>query len=464
MRLVTPSSPRGAAGSRPCRRRADARSDLTRLLSLLTEFADDTATPWADRLEQALKVLLPIESVNLEAHFQADHIDSTHSRSELEFRSPLTPDGRYFALRVVPCRGYEPDGWDRQLLAQVAALSVVVLDHASGVSVLGARRTTTRPRRSLAESMLVGSSPVMQKLREQIERFATTRFTVLIQGESGTGKDIVARLIHGRSPRSTGPFVVVNCAALVDSLLDAEFFGIEDRTATGVRARAGLFEQADGGTLFFDELSELALTAQAKLLRVVQDMEVKRVGARASRHCDARLIAATNRPLRDLLERHSLRDDLYYRLSGLEIVLPPLRQRGSDILELAGYFLTLHGDGRALRLSSEVKRALTDYQWPGNVRELERTIQTAIAVSTQDEITMELLPPRMTGLLHDGVSSAFGAGLSAREASARFAELVLRQCGGNKSEASRRLGISPHTLKARLAYLASRRAPNRSAA
>lgn len=248
MHLVTPPSPRGAAISRPCRRRAEARSDITRLLSLLAEFVDDTATPWADRLEQAMRVLLPIQSLSLEAHSQTDRIDSTHSRSELEFRSPLTSDGRHFALRVVPCCGYEPDAWDRQFLAQVAALSAVVLDHTSGVSVRGARRATTRPRRSLAESMLVGSSPMMQKLREQIERFAATRFTVLIQGEAGTGKDIVARLIHGRSPRSTGPFVVVNCAALVDSLLDAEFFGIVDPQVTEIMVNGSgpVFIERDG--------------------------------------------------------------------------------------------------------------------------------------------------------------------------------------------------------------------------
>ena len=168
-------------------------------------------------------------------------------------------------------------------------------------------------------SPLVGTSPSMVRLRHEIGRMATTSFTVLVKGESGSGKELVARAIHEQSPRSKGPFVAVNCAALVESLLEAELFGIEDRTATGVRGRPGKFELADGGTLLLDEVADLSLPAQAKLLRVIQEMAVERVGGHVTRNLDTRLVVATNQCLSDLVGAERFREDLYYRLSGLEI-------------------------------------------------------------------------------------------------------------------------------------------------
>src|SRR5436190_2097810 len=199
---------------------------------------------------------------------------------------------------------------------------------------------------------LIGSTIAMRQLRTTIERVAVTDFTVLLEGESGVGKELVARQIHELSRRRDGPFVAINCAALVETLLEAELFGIEARTATGVRGRRGKFEAADGGTLFLDEVSDLSVSAQAKLLRASQDLAVERVGGNGTHRVDIRIVAATNRSLAGLVERQLFRSDLFYRLSGVDIRVPTLRERRPDILELANYFLERHRTTKVLRLSA----------------------------------------------------------------------------------------------------------------
>src|ERR1039457_4663277 len=179
--------------------------------------------------------------------------------------------------------------------------------------------------------MLVGHSTLITELVSRITRIATTDFTVLIEGESGAGKELVAREIHRLSPRRRGPFVAVNCAALVESLIEAELFGIEERTATGVRGRRGKFELAEEGTLFLDEVGDLSATAQAKLLRVLQDRHIERVGGCGAHHIDTRVIAATNRSLASLVQAQRFRADLFYRLAGVEVYVPPLRARRDDV-------------------------------------------------------------------------------------------------------------------------------------
>src|SRR5262249_44844675 len=251
--------------------------------------------------------------------------------------------------------------------------------------------TGIRQRRDGA-SPLIGSTPAMQALRTTIERVASTDFTVLLEGESGAGKELVARQIHELSRRRLGPFVAINCAALVETLLEAELFGIEDRTATGVRGRRGKFEHADGGTLFLDEVSDLTLPAQAKLLRAIQDLAVERVGGHGARRVDIRIVAATNRGLADLLERGSFRPDLFYGLSGVDVLVPTLREGRGDILELASHFLQRHGGADRWRLSAASTDALMSYDWPGNVRELERLMERAVTVASCDTIDIDDLP------------------------------------------------------------------------
>ena len=299
---------------------------------------------------------------------------------------------------------------------------------------------------------LIGSSPAMRRLREHIARVATTSFTVLIEGESGTGKELVARQIHALSPRRLGPFVAVNCAAIVDSLLEAELFGIEDRTATGVRGRRGKFEHAHGGTLFLDEVSDLAPAAQAKLLRVIQDPTVERVGGHASRRVDARIVVATNRCLRGLAARGVFREDLYYRLSGLEVHVPPLRDRREDIAELVQHFLARYQAGRSLALTRAADEALRAYNWPGNVRELERLVEGAVALAGSDGIGLEDLPAAVRGDYGEVLLPSLSRDETMRAWGSRYARLVLERCAGNKRLACRVLDISYHTLQAYLRY------------
>jgi len=299
---------------------------------------------------------------------------------------------------------------------------------------------------------LIGSTPAMDGLRRTIERVAGTDFTILLEGESGVGKELVARQIHDLSPRRNGPFVAINCAALVETLLEAELFGIEERTATGVRGRRGKFEAADGGTLFLDEVSDLSLSAQAKLLRSIQDLSVERVGGQGVHRVDIRIIAATNRTLSGLVERKLFRPDLYYRLSGVDIRVPSLRERHDDILELARYFLDRHRTTRPLQLSAGAAEALVFYQWPGNVRELERLIERAVALSQSDVIELDDLPATVRGDHGTILGPSLERGETMRAWGSRYARIVVERCQGNRAKACRVLGISYHTLRAYLKH------------
>jgi DNA-binding NtrC family response regulator len=343
------------------------------------------------------------------------------------------------------------DPWDIQLMqaaAQVAAL-VVELDQY--------RRAPRRPlgviRRPDSVTLpIIGSSPPMTTLRENIARVAATDFTVLIQGESGTGKELVARQLHHLGRRYRGPFVAVNCAAIVESLLEAELFGIEDRTATGVRGRRGKFEHADGGTLFLDEVSDLAPSAQAKLLRSIQELVVERVGGHTSRRVDTRIIVATNRDLRELAATGQFREDLFYRLSGVELHVPPLRARRQDISELSAYFLSRYQTRRPLTLSAEAAEAMQIYDWPGNVRELERLIEGAVTLAASEWVTIGDLPPALRGDCAEALGLSLKREDTMRAWGARYARLVFDRCQQNKRRACDALDISYHTLMAYLQH------------
>jgi len=332
-----------------------------------------------------------------------------------------------------------------EVLAAVSQLGGLVLEACRA-------RVSSMARPIDGVAPLIGSSGVMQMLRGRVERVASTDFTVLIEGESGTGKELVARQIHAVSRRRTGPFVAVNCAALVETLLEAELFGIEDGTATGVRGRRGKFEHAEGGTLFLDEISDLSLSAQAKLLRAIQDVAVERVGGHGCRHVNTRIVAATNRSLSDMVTRGLFRTDLYYRLGGVEIHVPPLRARREDIGELATYFLSRHSRTRELSLSDAAADALRMYSWPGNVRELERFIERAVALTDSNQIQLDDLPPQFRGDYVEVLGPSMAAGESMREWGSRYARLVFERCGRNKRRACRHLDISYHTLEAYLRY------------
>ena len=346
--------------------------------------------------------------------------------------------------------GRTPDGWTTQLLEVGAHIAALLLE----VERAQARHLFPVKPGGDGAAPLIGSSQAIKTLRERIERVAATDFTVLIEGESGSGKELVARQIHELSRRRRGPFVAVNCAAIVETLLEAELFGIEDRTATGVRGRRGKFEHAHDGTLFLDEVSDLSPAAQAKLLRAIQDLSIERVGGCGSRRVDTRVIVATNRPLAELVSLGRFRTDLYYRLNGVDVPVPPLRHRREDILELAQYFLDRYRVVRPLQLSQAASDAMLAYDWPGNVRELERVMERAVALAGSPSLEVDDLPAGLLGPYEEILLPALRARDGMRAWASRYARLVLERCGNNKRRACRELGISYHTLQAHLRYRA----------
>jgi len=288
----------------------------------------------------------------------------------------------------------------------------------------------------------------MRVLRDRLERVARTDFTVLIDGESGAGKELAAREIHGLSTRAKGPFVAVNCAAIVETLIETELFGIEERTATGVRGRRGKFELAEDGTLFLDEVGDLSLNAQAKLLRVLQDLCVERVGGHGTQRVNTRIIAATNRSLPQMVRDQRFRPDLFYRLAGVEVQVPPLRTRRDDVPRLVDHMLRRYGPAGEWRVHGTAMEALVAYEWPGNVRQLERVIERAVTLSPTREIGIDDLPSDLTEDYRNLVVHAnTDRDETLRTWSRRYARLVLERCHGNRREACERLDITYHTLK-----------------
>lgn len=305
-------------------------------------------------------------------------------------------------------------------------------------------------------SLLVGSSPAMLEVYKLVARVSEGKSTVLLQGESGTGKELIARAIHANSPRREKPFVPVNCGAIPDTLLESEMFGHEKGAFTGaVGAKVGLFESANGGTLFLDEIGELDQGLQVKLLRVMQDHEVRRVGGTASISLDVRIIAATNRDLDQLVKEGKFREDLFYRLNVVRITLPSLRDRRDDIPMLAHHFLQKCGAGavRTLRgFHPDTLELLMQYRWPGNVRELENAVERAVSLSHGPLLTPDDLPApiRQAGLLPaqspEPAESGAEAYLTLEEVEKRHLVRVLKETKSNKVKAAKILGIDRRTL------------------
>jgi two-component system response regulator HydG len=405
--------------------------------------------------EQTLRQVVPVRTVQLRdpGSRWGSRPEAASSPEAVALEVLGSDPGSVGLLEATFDPGCRLGEWDFQVLGMAAQLAALVLEiERSRLQLARAGLLNQqRPRRDGA-APLIGSTPIMRSLRATIERVAVTDFTVLLEGESGVGKELVARQIHELSRRRNGPFVAINCAALVETLLEAELFGIEDRTATGVRGRRGKFEAADGGTLFLDEVSDLSLSAQAKLLRSIQDLAIERVGGHNTHRVDIRIVAASNRVLADMVERRLFRPDLFYRLSGVDVRVPTLRERRPDVLELAEYFLERHRSTRPLRLSAGAADALVTYDWPGNVRELERLMERAITLAESDVLELDDLPPTVQGDYAASLGPSLLRNDTLRAWTSRYARLVLDRCQGNKREACRVLDISYHTLQAYLRF------------
>jgi transcriptional regulator with PAS, ATPase and Fis domain len=442
------------ATSRPTHcRRADRREGVDVLVRRVAAdlLNSNHRRNFAVFLTERLAQLTRIRSVRLKeisGSMPPRSLQPVRVRDYVAYAVPVREEGRQVMLEAAFDGRTGPDDWTCQMLEAAASLAGLLLETErlanTPVPLTSAERDGAAP--------LIGSSEIMRLLRDRVERVANTNFTVLIEGESGVGKELVARQIHELGPRRHGPFVAINCAALVETLIEAELFGIEERTATGVRGRRGKFEYADGGTLFLDEISDLSMAAQAKLLRVIQDLTVERVGGTGPRQINARIVAATNRPLSSLVDQGLFRTDLFYRLSGVEIRVPPLRQRKDDILELAQYFLARHEGRGRFTITPAALDALMSYDWPGNVRELERMIEGGIATAESRQIRVDDLPVSLRGQYAEHLVSAHQRSDTMRAWGCRYARYVLEQHGGNKRKACRALDISYHTLNAYLRH------------
>lgn len=346
---------------------------------------------------------------------------------------------------------------DLRFLASMSAIGAAAIENTRNFHKLNQVRETLedenrslkrRMLREYSDRLMIGDSPQMQRIIDLVARVADSHANVLVRGESGTGKEMVARLLHGNSPRRDKPFVAINCAAFPETLLESELFGIERGVATGVEARPGKFEVAQGGTVFLDEIGDIPLTLQAKLLRVLQEREIEKLGGRRRIPVDVRILAATHRNLETMIERAEFRHDLYYRLRVVEIVLPPLRDRREDIPKLVRYFLDKYGKREGLanvRISQEALQKIMSYPFPGNVRELENLIEGALALTVDPVIDLGDLP--ISNLVDAPGDPFLSTGFpDLRELELRYIARVLEHTGGNLSHAARILGIDRKTL------------------
>jgi len=304
---------------------------------------------------------------------------------------------------------------------------------------------------------IVGSSPKMNAIFQMIETVAQVQSTVLVTGESGTGKELVARAIHDLSPRAEKPFISINCGAFTETLLESELFGYVKGSFTGANTnRKGLFEAAHGGTIFLDEIGEMSPAMQVKLLRVLQERRVRPVGAHEESAIDARVIAATNRDLKQMSLEGTFREDLFYRISVIPMHLPPLRERREDISDLIDHFVRKFGDqtGREMTVSPKVQDLLENYAWHGNVRELEHTIERAVALERSDEIQPEQLPDHITNYNPERINAEFdlpdnGINLvnHLENLEKTYVVEALRKTGGNQTRAAELLQMPVRSLR-----------------
>jgi len=326
------------------------------------------------------------------------------------------------------------------------------------------RNLRSQLRATLGLDNVLGASPTMAQVVELVKKAARSEANILVVGESGTGKELIARAVHANSPRAAGAFVPVDCASLPENLLESELFGHEKGAFTGaVRAKPGLMETAHGGTLFLDEIGELPLGLQSKLLRALQERQIRRVGGTAFIDVDVRVVSATNRDLREAIARGQFREELYYRVNVIAIPLPPLRDRAGDVRLLAHAFVKRYGGDRVRAIDDAAMAALGGYTWPGNVRELQNVVERACALTEGDTVTRRDLPDHVIegGRLRDtavtppaDAQRAAIAGLGLKEAKEQWMQVleasylrdVLERHGGNVSAAAKAAGIDRKTF------------------
>ena len=310
---------------------------------------------------------------------------------------------------------------------------------------------------TVLDAEIISVSPEMDKVKKLVLKIAKSNSTVMIRGESGTGKELIARSIHQNSLRSNEIFQAVNCAAINENLLESELFGHEKGSFTGAIAeKKGLFEVANNGTLFLDEIGELEVSLQAKILRALQEKQIRRVGGTKDIDVDVRVVAATNRDLLRMVEEKRFREDLYYRLNVLSIDLPPLRERRTDIAILIDYFLKKHtrGTDRKIKIDADARRLLEDYSYPGNIRQLESALERAILLCENDTITIEDLPPEMTaGSRPSGSADLFklpAEGVNFEDVERSLIMQAMDRTDNNITKSAKLLGLTFRTLQYRL--------------
>jgi Nif-specific regulatory protein len=384
-----------------------------------------------------------------EAFQEAESLIAPRVRSVLA--APLDVQGKLLGVIYLDSAsaGAQFDSNHLQLVTGLANVAALAIENVSRLESLKGENRRLQQEINIEHSM-VGESDAMRAVYQFISRVAGTEATVLIWGESGTGKELVARAVHGNSERAGKPFVAINCAAIAETLLESELFGHEKGAFTGaVSQQKGKLEMADGGTVFLDEIGELAGALQAKLLRVLQEREFERVGGTRSIKLDIRLLAATNRDLKEAARTGAFRQDLYYRLNVVSIRMPALRERRQDISLLANYFVARFSEKvkrRVTGISPQAHSCLMHYDWPGNVRELENAMERALVLGSTPSILPEDLPETILEESHPEGQPAAALHQGIRQAKKDLIERAIEQAGGNYTEAAGILGVHPNHL------------------
>ncbi|HTM50029.1 MAG TPA: sigma 54-interacting transcriptional regulator [Bryobacteraceae bacterium] len=377
-----------------------------------------------------------------------------HTRNLLAVPLQNLIDGEVVgAFEVLNKRHGDFDAEDEEVLKSLAAQSAIAIQTARSIGELTKENAHLwhEVEGRYARHSIIGNSSKIQSVLHLIERIRDSSVNVLISGESGTGKDLIARALHYSSPRARRPLVALNCAALPETLVETELFGIEKGVATGVNSRMGQFQAADGGTLFLDEIADLSLAAQAKILRVLEAKVVDRVGGRASIPVDVRVLAASNKDLEAEIRKGRFREDLYYRLNVIHIRMPSLREIREDIPLLAHHFLAecCRDSGKQLEISPGVLRRMVEREWPGNVRQLQNEIKRLVACARKRIISEEDLAegiPEVIERKHPAVSGAASIKDAVEDLERRMIADTLRSTGNNQQRAAKALGISRQGL------------------